>query len=89
MPTTSERIANILTSKYHVPADRIAPDATLESLGLDSLDLIELLFEVEDEFHIRVPQEGGPAVKASTLQDIVNTVDTLVAQEAGASELPS
>ena len=89
MPTTSERIVSIVTNKYHVPPDRITPDATLESLGLDSLDLIELLFEVEDEFHIRVPQEGGPAVKASTLQDIVNTVDTLIAQQERASELPS
>src|SRR5205823_6971304 len=55
MPTTIERLQTILTDKFSVDADKVRPDATLDTLGLDSLDLIEVLFEVEEEFDIRVP----------------------------------
>lgn len=51
----------------------------METLGLDSLDLIELLFEVEEAFDIRVPQDGASALKSATIQDIMDTVAKLVA----------
>jgi acyl carrier protein len=82
MPTVFERIQTILTDKFHVPPEKIRPDATLESLGLDSLDLIEVLFEVEEAFNIRVPQDGAAAVKAATLQDIIDNVEKLAAPES-------
>lgn len=81
MPTVFERIQTILTEKFHVAPEKIHPDATLESLGLDSLDLIEVLFEVEEAFNIRVPQDGAAAVKAATLQDIIDNVEKLAAPE--------
>lgn len=81
MPTVFERIQTILTEKFHVAPEKIRPDATLESLGLDSLDLIEVLFEVEEAFNIRVPQDGAAAVKAATLQDIIDNVEKLAAPE--------
>jgi acyl carrier protein len=72
----------ILEKKYSLAPDTITPESTLESLGLDSLDLIELLFDVEDEFHIRVPQDGGATLKTVTIQDIIDSVQKLVAQTA-------
>ena len=81
MPTVFERIQTILIEKFHVAPEKIRPDATLESLGLDSLDLIEVLFEVEEAFNIRVPQDGAAAVKAATLQDIIDNVEKLAAPE--------
>jgi acyl carrier protein len=83
--TVFDRVQAILMKKYSLERERITPDSTLESLGLDSLDLIELLFEVEDEFNIRVPQEGGAALKAATVQDIVDSIEKLVSQEGEAS----
>ena len=82
MTTTFERVQSILMKKFSVAQELITPEATLETLGLDSLDLIEVLFEVEDEFNIRVPQDGGAALKATTLQDIVNSIETLVPHAA-------
>ena len=77
MQTAFERVQNILTTKFHVPAEIITPDATLDSLHLDSLDLIEVLFEVEEEFNIRVPQDGAAAIRAATVQDIVGNIESL------------
>ena len=77
-PTPFERVRSVLAKKYSLAPDAITPESTLESLGLDSLDLIELLFDVEDEFGIRIPQDGGSALKTATIQDIIDSVQKLV-----------
>ncbi len=84
MTTTLETVREILVKKYSLPRESIKPEATLDNLKLDSLDLIETLFEVEDEFHIRVPQDGSINLKLSTVQDIVDIVDQLTAQQTPA-----
>ena len=50
-------LAETLAEKYDVERDVISPEATLTELGLDSLTIVELLFDVEDEFGIEVPEE--------------------------------
>ena len=80
MATTFEKLRDIVVAKYHVDASTITPDSTMESLGLDSLDLIELLFEVEDGFNIRVPQDGGSAIRTATMGELVETIDKIVAE---------
>ena len=77
MPTTAETLETILVDKFSVPREKIRMDAPLSELGLDSLDLIEVLFEVEEAFNIRVPQDG-PAIRAATLQELLDTITRLV-----------
>jgi acyl carrier protein len=81
MRTTIERLQTLLTDKFSVPAERVQPEAVLETLGLDSLDLIEVLFEVEEEFNIRVPQEGA-ALRTATVKDIVDGIERAQAAES-------
>ena len=50
-------LADVLSEKYDVDPDAISPEATLTELGLDSLTIVELLFDVEDEFGIEIPEE--------------------------------
>ncbi len=88
MASTFERLQTILTNKFSVPAEKINPDAALDSLGLDSLDLIEVLFEVEEEFNIRIPQDGGSALRTATVQDIVDSIEKMLALE-GAKQEPT
>ncbi|MDQ2927382.1 MAG: acyl carrier protein [Pseudomonadota bacterium] len=52
-----DTIDEVLTEKFNVDAIRIRPDSTLESLGLDSLSLIEFVFAIEDRFSVRIPEE--------------------------------
>ncbi|HZV93756.1 MAG TPA: acyl carrier protein [Caldimonas sp.] len=54
---TLEAVAEVLAEKFGVEAARIRPEATLESLGLDSLTLMEFVFAVEDRFSVRIPEE--------------------------------
>ena len=79
MSTTFERLCAILVEDHGLPPDRLTLDAPLESLGIDSLGTVELLWHVEDAFQIKLPSEP---VALPTLGDVVRYVDGLVAAGA-------
>jgi acyl carrier protein len=68
-------LADVLSEKYDVDPDAISPEATLTELGLDSLTIVELLFDVEDEFGIEVPEERA---SLETLAEAVALVEELL-----------
>ena len=70
------KIVELLTGKYGVDAARISPDAKLVDLGLDSLTLAELIFDIEDAFGIEVSMEEA---RLETFGEAVALVDRLVA----------
>ena len=82
MSTTLDRLGTILVRDYGVAADRVTPEAALDSLGVDSLGTVELLWTVEDEFKIKLPTEP---VELPTLADVVAYIDAAMASKGGAS----
>lgn len=78
MTTTFKRLRAILVQDNKLPLDRLTLDAPLESLGIDSLGTVELLWHVEDAFKINLPSE---AVELPTLGDVVRYVDEHVAPQ--------
>ena len=85
MQTTYERLRAILVKDYKLDAKQITLDASLESLGIDSLGLADLLFTVEDQFLIILPPEQ---VTLPTLGDVVTFIDGLIAVQSGRIEHP-
>jgi acyl carrier protein len=79
--STFDRLVRILADEHKLAIDALQPDARLDELGIDSLSVMELLFKIEDEFNIRVPNEQVPL---RTVQDVVSYVDNLIAQQADA-----
>ncbi|MGO9378934.1 MAG: phosphopantetheine-binding protein [Dissulfurispiraceae bacterium] len=77
--TTLERIEKLFVDKLELNKDLLTPESTLESFGIDSLDKIEFLFALEDEFKIKIPERD---VKIDTVQDVVDMVDRLVAEQS-------
>ena len=73
-------MAEVLTEKYDVDREAISPEATLTELGLDSLTVVELLFDVEDEFGIEIPEERA---NFQTLAEAAALVDELVQAKGG------
>jgi len=73
-------LADVLSEKYDVPREAISPEATLTELGLDSLTVVELLFDVEDEFGIEIPEERA---NFQTLAEAAALVDELVQAKGG------
>ena len=78
---TFQRIKKLVLEKIDIQEGMLTPDATLEGLGLDSLDKVELMFSLEEEFKIKIPDREVTTV---TIQDVVNVVDTLAAEQHGA-----
>jgi acyl carrier protein len=76
MPTTFDRLQDILIEKFSVARETILPESRLDTLGLDSLDLIEAMFEIEEAFGIRIPQDTSE-VKTATVRDLVETIERL------------
>ena len=74
MTSTLDRIKSLLSSQLGIKEDRIQlKSRILEDLGADSLDLVELLMTLEDEFNVTVSDEE--AVKLKTVEDIVKIIE--------------
>jgi acyl carrier protein len=80
--TTLERLQSLLTRDFDLKAEALHPEATLESLDIDSLRMIEILFCVEDEFKLTVPAEHAELkARLNTLGDLAGYIDELVAAQ--------
>lgn len=71
-------IQRMMVEQFDLKLEDLTPDATLESLGLDSLSVIEFMFNLEDELKIKMSDER---VDIKTLQDVTNLVDSLIAEQ--------
>jgi len=85
---TFERLKRILVKKFELDEKDVVPEATAESLGLDSLDFIEVLFELEDEFGVRIGDDRMNRPKLDTLADIVTSLEALMADQDAAVTAP-
>lgn len=71
----NEKVTEIIANQLSVPVEKVKGDTNIaEELGADSLDLVEILMSLEDEFGISIPDEAIPNIK--TINDIVNFIQT-------------
>jgi len=77
--STMERLKKLFVDKFDFNVEGLEPTTTLEYLGLDSLDKIEFMFDIENEFGIKIPDEQ---FKVTTIQDMVDAVDRFVSEQA-------
>lgn len=72
---TIDKVKEIIGNQLSVPADKLSEETNIaEELGADSLDLVEILMSLEDEFGISIPDEAIPTIK--TIKDLVEFIDT-------------
>ena len=61
---TVEKVIQVLADHLEMDASEITEETTFEELGVDSLDAVEIMMEMEDEFGIEIkPAEAGKSVK--------------------------
>lgn len=58
-----EKIAALLSSKKELNRELITVESSFEALGLDSLDSIELIADLEDEFNVTIPNADLQRIK--------------------------
>lgn len=86
MTTTFERLSAILIKEYKLQPDQLTLDAPLDGLGIDSLGTVELLWNIEDAFQVKLPSDP---VELLTLGAVVRYVDELVAKQGSAALSPA
>ncbi len=71
-----EKIQALLAEALNLPLEKVAPDAKIvEDLGADSLDLVELLSQLEDEYGITIPDDEVESLV--TVADIAAELEKL------------
>ncbi len=80
--STLETVQRMMVEQFELKPEALTPETQLESLGIDSLSVIEFMFNIEDEFKIKLPDER---VEIKTIQDIANVVDRMIAEQKGSS----
>lgn len=74
MADTLERVKKIIVDRLGVEESEVTLEATFkDDLGADSLDVVELVMELEDEFELEISDEE--AEKISTVGDVVNYIN--------------
>ena len=80
------QVIAIIAEQAMIDATEVKLEDTLESLGVDSLGLVETVFAIEESFDIQVPfnanEPNDKSFDISSVQSIVNAVNALI-KEAG------
>ncbi|KUJ28881.1 hypothetical protein AR437_08940 [Christensenella hongkongensis] len=66
-----EKIAEIISDKMDIDVDDITMDATFESLKIDSLDMVEIVMDIEEEFDVSVEE----AENLKSVADLVKYIE--------------
>ena len=83
MPTQTEttllqQVTKLISNRVNIPQEQISPDSDFQAdLGFDSLELVEFIMAVEEQFHIDVPDETANEIK--TVRQAVDEIERAIA----------
>ena len=74
MSTTFERVKKVIVEQLDVPQEEVKPEAHfVDDLGADSLDVVELVMGLEEEFDIEIPDED--AEKITRVKEAIDYIE--------------
>jgi acyl carrier protein len=77
-----QRVLKVIATSKRIPPETVTIDSDFQALGIDSMDAVEILFALENEFDITIPDEEARAVR--NIRDMCAGVERLVAaKQAG------
>jgi acyl carrier protein len=78
-----QRVLNVIATSKRIPRETVTIDAELQQLGIDSMDAVEILFALENEFDISIPDEEVRQVR--TVRHMCEGVAKLVDSKSTAA----
>ena len=76
----TERILKVIATSKRIPVEQITIDSEFQQLGIDSMDSVEILFALENEFDINIPDEEVRHVR--NVRQMAEGVEKLIADKA-------
>jgi acyl carrier protein len=71
------RVIRVIAETQRIPVDSVKPESTFEDLKIDSLDGINIVFAIENEFNINVPDDAAKSLRS--VNDVALGVEKLLA----------
>jgi acyl carrier protein len=84
MSDVASDVIAIIAKKKRVDKPNVELSDRLEDLGLESLDAVEMIFDLEEKFDIEIPYNANtdnPRTEFDSVGDVVNAIKTLVAKK--------
>jgi acyl carrier protein len=79
MDELETKVLAIIAQQKRIPAEQVTIESTFAELGLDSLDAVNILFELESAFDINISDDKARQIKS--VREMVDGVRTLVAEK--------
>ena len=80
MSNVQETIFGIISKEAGIDIDKITAQSTLKDLDIQSLDAVQIIFELEDHFKITLP-DRDPNFDTESVQGLIDAVEKLVAEK--------
>jgi acyl carrier protein len=80
------RVAGVIARTQKIPPESVTIDKTFAELNIDSLDGINILFALEGEFGIDIPDESARQIRS--VREMVDGIDKLLATKDQAAKIP-
>lgn len=80
MTAVRDQIFDIIAKEADIDRERIALTSTLEDLQIESLDVVQIIFAIEEQFQIYMPY-NNPAFDVETVGSLVETVERLLREK--------
>ncbi len=74
----ADRIKTLIAEHFGIEPDKLTPETQIASFGIDSLAMIEFMFQMEEQFNIRMADSRAPLV---TVADVVAEIERAVREQ--------
>ena len=81
----AQRVMKVMATSKRIPLETVTIDAELTQLNIDSMDAVEILFALENEFDINIPDDEVRQVR--TVRQMCEGVERLVAAKSNAAAI--
>tara|TARA_S200000501_G_scaffold284344_1_gene268612 strand:- start:753 stop:1016 length:264 start_codon:yes stop_codon:yes gene_type:complete len=87
MTSVESDIFEIIADKAEVEREKVISNASLEELKIESLDVVEIIFAIEEKFDIHVPFNANDQdLEFDTVGDVVKAIENLIKENDGAAD---
>jgi acyl carrier protein len=81
MPSAADDIVEMIKARTSHTGGTLDLSESLDNLGLDSMEVVSLIFDIEEKFNIQIPINANMDIESKTLADLIQAVDRLMADK--------
>ena len=84
---TTQRVIRVIAENQRIPVETIQPESTFQELKIDSLDDLDIISALEEEFNIDIPDDAGK--EFTSIRQAIDGVEMLLEKKQAASSGPA